>query len=338
MKILYLGHYREDTPLGESSQRFIQGLLLNNEYNIALRPLYLYSNRNKQLNTYSELETKSFDKYDCVIQHTLPTMLSYNKNLGKNIAVVNLQTVNIDYSNTACYLELMDKVYVRSKYSLNKLNIDTDVSIIHEPFDTQEIKDKPKGAFKFFAQGNLESRYNIEKIICAFLSEFNHENDAQLILNILDDDRNISKLIEKINRQLRIRHNINNKIVVFSNRLASDQETELLSTIHCAINIDKADGDAVFTLKNLSYGNMIIAPKNSASADFTNALLIDSFLTNVDHIDYHDNSSHSIYEQWYDVNMDALRSAMREAFMTTTPTNLNTSKFSYQEFQDSLQL
>ena len=150
MNILYLGHYRENTTLGHSSKRFISGLSLNKNYNLTIKPIYIHQNNTQSNNPHMELEKKTFPNYDCVIQHTLPVMLSYNKNFGKNIAVVDLHTLNINHSNYMDYLNLMDKVYVRSNYSHKALeDINTETSIIHEPFDVLNSREKKsKGTYK----------------------------------------------------------------------------------------------------------------------------------------------------------------------------------------------
>lgn len=345
MNILYLGHYRENTKLGESSKRFISGLCLNKNNNLTIRPIYIHQDNTQSNNSYMDLERKTCNHYDCVIQHTLPIMLSYNKNFGKNIAVVDLHTLNIKHSSYINYLNLMDKVYVRSNYSLKAItDLDTTTSIIHEPFDALNVPNhKPQKTYKFLAQGTLESRYNIKKIIRAFITEFDKEHDVQLILNVIADNAKISNLLSNIIHQLRAKHGIDNKIVVFNNKLTPQQEQELFTTVDCSINLDKADSNAEFTLKSLCHKKPVITQKDSASCDFvddSSGFIVDSFLTNIDFLDSYDNSIHTVYEQWYDVKIDSIRETMRKAFLSNDnkQNNINTQQFSYQHFNEIIKL
>lgn len=347
MNVLYLGHYRENTQLGNSSKRFIQGLI-RKDINLSIRPLFYWQECNEKFSNFQHLEQNSSDKYDCVIQHTLPIMFSYNKDLGKNIGVVDLETQGISHSSVVDYLKLMDTIYVRSKYSyLSIKDLIPKIKVVHEPFDPIENYDTQKQeTFKFFAEGNFENRYDLEKIILAFLSEFDNESTVQLILNVSTSNQDVSSTINKIYNKLRIiqKHN-NNKIVVITNQLTGEQKDELLKTIDCAINIDKADSNGLFTIENLLYKNLVITQKQSASCDFINednGLLVDSFSSNVDMNKQYDNSIHSMYEYWYEADFTSLKQKMREACTLSTAAlklkkiNIDDSNFSYTNFVESV--
>ena len=127
--------------------------------------------------------------------------------------------------------------------------------------------------------------------------------------------------------------------------LTGEQKDELLKTIDCAINIDKADSNGLFTIENLLYKNLVITQKQSASCDFIiedNGLLVDRFSANVDMIKQYDNSIHSMYEYWYEADFTSLKQKMREACTISTAAlklkkiNIDDSILSYTNFVESV--
>ena len=345
MNILYLGHYRENTELGISSLRFIHGL--KQKYtNIAIRPVYQFRDQKLEpTEEISTLENNSFDNYDAVIQHTLPNLLSYNKNFGTNICVVNLSTLNIAQSIVPDYLNLMDEVYVRSTYSYNSIQhlLKNKCKIIYEPFEAIEKQDKYKSnMFKFFAYGDLTERYNLKKIVLAFLSEFSTEKLAQLILHVDDDIEKTAKMVSKVYDRLRIPVTDQNKVTILNEEKTQEIHKKILNNIDCSIVLDKVDNDGVSTIHNLLYDNLVITQKNSASCDFVNkdnGFIADSLEVEIDALsNRYDNSIYSIYESCYDTDISSLKRCMREAFCLTPAEkelkklNIDKGKFSYEQF------
>lgn len=349
MNILYLGHYRENTDLGVSSVRFIHGLKQIYD-NIAIRPLYQFQNAKKQVSDeIKELESKSFNKYDCVIQHTLPNLLSYNKNFGKNIGVVDIQTFNLAQSAIPDYLNLMDEIYVRSNYSLKAIDglVNRPVKIIYEPFDEVDVPEEAhKDKYSFFANGSTKDRYNLYKIVLSFLSEFSTENNVELILHGENFEHTVN-LVQKAYDRLRIPSLNDNKIAILNEPQNEETEKRILQHIDCAINIDKADHNGIFTIKNLLYNNIVITQNKSASCDFANqdnAIIADEIQVDVEYLDNrYDNSIFSIYELYYDTTIASLKKCMREAFGLTNNERrlkqlyIDKHKFSYKAFAEALQ-
>jgi hypothetical protein len=350
MNILYLGHYRENTGLGISSLRFVHGLKQKYE-NLAIRPLYEF--RDKRLHAIEdieELEKKSFNKYDCVIQHTLPTLLSYDKNMGKNIGVVNIPTINIAQSVVPDYLNLMDEIYVRSTYSYNNIEklINNKCKVVYEPFDevVDDTDAKRTGTFKFFATGTLEDRYNLKKIVMAFLSEFSTENLVELILHIDGDVRKSANMVHQVYDRLRIPITNENKVTILNEQKTEKNQKTILKNIDCSIVLDKADDSGIVSIQSLLYNNIVITQDRSASCDFVNednGFIVDSYEIGVEDLsNNHDNSIYSIYESYYDADIGSLKTCMRNACTLTSSEkrlkqlNIDKSKFSYKTFINGL--
>ena len=351
MNALYLGHYREDTDLGSSSRRFIHGLI-KKDINLAVRPLYHFRNNTFRLTDQDilKVENAEYNNYDCVFQHTIPVNFCYNKSLGKNIGILDIQTINTQYGSMIDYINLMDKVYLRSSYGikhLKKYAKNTSIDIIPEPFDSiDNTYVKNDDEYRFYAKGNTDNHYNLFKVIVAFLSEFSNETIPQLILYMNDDESKITNMLNKAYKKLNIKAHTSEKIVVVNNKFDEQEEENIIRNAHCAINIDKADSSAIFTIKNLLYKNIIITQKESASCYYVNdnnAILAESYPTNVeDMANAYDNSIYSIYEKWYDTDINSLKSCMRNAYclseneIKSKQCHINTNLFSYNKFCETI--
>ena len=91
MNILYIGNYR-DHPGGWSNASEMWVRVLNKAYPDTLAIRYFnYSQKRRKLSSlYDELEKKSFDKYDVVIQNVLPP---------------DMEKINDAYNIGICYFE-----------------------------------------------------------------------------------------------------------------------------------------------------------------------------------------------------------------------------------------
>ena len=350
MNILYLGHYRENTELGISALRFIHGLKQKYE-NLTIRPLYQFRDKRLQpIDEICKLEEQSFDSYDCVIQHTLPTLLSYDKSFGLNIGVVNIPTINVAQSVIPDYLNLMDEIYVRSSYSYNNIKrlLNTKCKVVYEPFDELELEDTDNkhNTFKFFATGTLEDRHNLKKIVTAFLSEFSTERLVELILHIDGNVEKSANMVQKVYDRLRIPITDENKISILNEQKTEQNQKTILKNIDCSVILDKADDNGIAAIQNILYNNIVITQNKSASCDFINednGFIADSYEIAVENLaNVYDNSVYSIYESYYDTDIASLKQCMRNAYNLTPSEkrlkqlNMNKTKFSYKNFINNL--
>ena len=102
----------------------------------------------------------------------------------------------------------------------------------------------------------------------------------------------------------------------------------------------------MFTIRNLLYKNIVITQKNSASCYYVNdnnGILAESYPTNIDDMENcYDNSIQSIYEKWYDTDINSLKACMRNAYCLSEnetqskKINIDTSLFSYNKFCETI--
>lgn len=364
--ILYIGSYKDNNGFGESSRRFINWLSNDIKINLSIRPLYLInsliSNRldNDQ---YIEYENNSNKKYDTLIQHTLPEYIEYHKDFGKNIAIVDIETLNIKHSGWPDKLNLMDEIWVSSKLSAESLllsGVRTIIKIIPEPYNidtyTQPIKDnffsysdnnKP---FIFYTIGQYAEKKNIKSIILAYLLEFNKNDNVRLFIKTCDHRKQNEDLENIIKYDTSVIKNILRKpdekypdIDTVCGYLSENDILRLHKSSDCYINAAKADGFGASAIEAGLCDNIVINTKNIGSSTYynsTNALMIDSVETSVICSNSIIKNLYTIHENWFEPSINSLRASMRKAYNLSSSekenlsSNFNKNVFSYQNINE----
>lgn len=343
--ILYIGQYKDNTGLGQSCRRFIDYIGSNNKYNLAIRPLYLTqadSTLINNLDKHIEYENNSIKSYDTLIQHTTPDHIEYNKNFGKNIAIVEIETTDIKQSGWVDNLNLIDEIWVGSKFaamSLHESGVVKPIRIVPEPYNLDSYnaeldsffsydndnKDKP---FIFYTIGQYGEKKNIKSIIFAYLLEFSKKDNVRLFIKTCDhrrkneDIENIIKYdIENIKHILRKNNDDYPDIDVLCGYMSDTDTVRLHQSSDCYINTVKGDSFGSSAIEAAICDNLIINTKNIGSSTYfnsTNALMINANTTTVLHSNSNIKNAYTIYEKWFEPSINEIQNAMRKATMIDT--------------------
>jgi hypothetical protein len=357
--ILYIGPYRENNGLGRSSRRFVSALASNPNINLSCRPIF-FTNQlgvsQHELSFISQFEDNLITNVECLIQHGYPDMLEYHKNFGKNIAITEIETENINHTGWIEKLNLMDEVWVGSiaaSESLFKSNIDTMVNVIPEPyniekynepiskdfFDTNDIINDP---FIFYTIGGYKDKKNIQGIILAFLLEFNIYDNVRLFIKTGGDkvdntslETQINNDISKIYKCIRKSPLGSPRIDVLCGDLDNDAITRLHKSSDCYVDSVRADSNASCAIEALLSDNLVITTKNIASnsyINFMNGFVVDSIKSNVYTSDYFYKNSFTIYEEWNEPILPSLQRQMREAYNLSDNRRSKTDTYNKNRF------
>lgn len=366
--ILYIGHYNDNNGLGESCRRYVDCLSSNIKFNLTTRPLYLtnstitdYINNDR----YNEYENNSAKKYDTVIQHTLPDYVEYNKDFGKNIAVVEIETININYAGWADKLNLMDEIWVGSKFAADSLmfsGVYKPIKIIPEPYNLLEYENKKDNFFTyddhncpfiFYTIGQYAEKKNIKSIILAYLLEFNKSDNVRLFIKTCDHRKQNDDLENLIKYDMSVIKNILRKsqddypdVDIVCGYLSSSDIIRLHQSASCYINAAKGDSFGASAIESAICEKIVINTKNIGSSTYfnnTNALMMDCVESTTICSNSMIKNMYTMYEKWFEPSVTNMQKMMRKAYDMTNDkrqglsSNFNKNLFSYNNIYELMQ-
>ena len=194
MKVLYIGHYKENG--GWSQAATDQILALDSVgVDVACRNVTLTQDKENVHPKILELEQKDSYGCDVCIQHVLPHHLIGTDKFKKNISFLELESTSIKNLAWFNHLQQMSEIWVPNQDLLDSLQEDeigVPIKLVHHTFDMNKYTQKypslnvPEalGKFKFYYMGDLNDRKNIESIITCFHSEFDKSENATLVVKV----------------------------------------------------------------------------------------------------------------------------------------------------------
>lgn len=367
--ILYIGPYKENSGLGRSSRRYINALGSNLDFNLSIRPVYFTRNidiTNDNNIDFTEYEDNSASSYDAVIQHGYPDMFVYDSRFGKNIGIVDIETMRLEHTGWIEKINLLDEVIVQSYFSKDALlgsGVKIPVRVVPEPFDIDkydkslyvpffEELQKEANPFMFYFIGNHTEKNNIKGIISAFFMEFTKTDNVRLVIktninttNYADAEQIVAYDIDQIEKALRIyKGDVIPPQILIGNMSDSDI-LRFHASCDCYVNTIKAESLSSSCIESALFGNINIVTSGSGSNTYinnTNGLVAESIMSHVWSPTYYIENTFTIYEKWYEPYIDSIRSKMRKAYELTAEekkskrNNFDRSVFSYEHFNRNI--
>lgn len=338
MNILYLGPYRENNGFGRSARRWLKCLQSQTEHRVCSRPIYLTQNT-----TFDPTENHTFpteengaDQYDCVIQHGVPDVFVYNKNFGKNIGIVDIETANIKHSGWIDNINMLDEIVVGSKFSANCLldgGVKIPIKIIPEPYENYDFPNKTDfffypnkedRPFIFYTIGQYFEKKNILGIALAFMLEFTEDENVKLFIKTGDyykentDLENIIKFdISNMHKAIKRYHVKNNKIDIICGILKDEDIYRLHHSADCYVNSVRSDSLGACAIEAKISNSIVINTDGTGASEYfndLNSITVDAMDVNVYSRDFYSVKTFTTYETWKEPNIYSIRQAMRNAF------------------------
>jgi glycosyltransferase involved in cell wall biosynthesis len=364
--ILYLGSYKDNNGIATSCRRFIDFLASNRKHNLCVRPIFVTNNNaapNIKSDKYLEYENNSLKKYDTLIQHVFPDYMEYNANFGKNIGIVDIETMSIKHSGWINKLNLMDEVWVGSEYSARSLlmsGLTTKIKIIPQPYNLSIYENTPADFFSydqsdkpyiFYTIGQYGDKKNIKSIMMAYLLAFNKVDNVRLFIKTYDSRKDNKILEDLIKNDLADLKNIIRKpsdnypdIDVLCGYVSEKDIVRLHKSSNCYVNASRGDGFGDNSVEAALCGNITINTKNIGSNTYFNSLnsfLIDSRTVPVICGNSMIKNLYTLKEFWYDPSLPSLMNCMKSAYnLHLTPTiekqykqNFSSEIFTYPEIE-----
>jgi hypothetical protein len=362
--VIYIGNYKDNNGLGQSCRRFIDFLAHLPRLNLAIRPLYLTQNIVAPITDserYEEYENNSFKNYDTIIQHTFPDYIEYNKNFGKNIAIVEIETTSIRHSGWVDKLNLMDEVWVGSIFSAESLimsGLTSSIKVIPEPYEISKIQqpresffnyDVDTKPFVFYTIGQYAEKKNIKSIIMSYLLEFSKKENTRLFIKTYNNRKKNEELEDIIKYDISIIKNIIRKpdneyadIDIVCGYLKDNDICRLHQSGDCYVNAVRGESFPSCSVEASLLGKLTINTKNTASSTYfngNNSINVDSIDSVVLCSNSYIKNMYTMNEKWKEPSISDLRKCMRKAYSLSKTekmeysSNFDQNIFSYEQIK-----
>lgn len=337
MKILFIGHYRENGGWAEASRNYILAIK-EAGIDIVCRNVTLTSD-NQIPKEIEKLENKSSEDADICIQHVLPHHIIGTNKFKKNIAIFDSESTSIKDLTWLEYLKLVDEVWVPNKDLQKSLTNDGINSVWVSPHccDIEKYTKKykelnlpiDKNVFKFYYVGDWNDRKNLGAIIRCFHSEFDETDNVSLILKInkfgKSPDQLSSELqafIQAEKNKLRIYDDISKykKEMIITSYLSDDQLCSLHQYCDCFVCPSHGEAWSIPSFEAMAFGNTPICTNFGGPKDFIDPLnkntgyLIDGVETPCICSDAAFREIFTAKEHWIQPSEALIKKAMRDAY------------------------
>jgi glycosyltransferase involved in cell wall biosynthesis len=334
MKILYIGHYKENSGWSKAATDLINAID-SVGIDITCRNIKLTDRMPNVDNNILELEKKPLSNIDICIQHVLPHHLSGTSKFKKNIAYYVGESNTLRYNNWLSNLKLMDEIWVPNHDSLNNMKSDglNNIQCVPHAFSLSKYKKKnlhrinfgsKNSTFKFYYIADLNERKNIESVIKCFHSEFHKDEPVSLILKIkkfgvdpVELQKHVNNICDSIKKTLRIYKSTEDyhKEIIISEDMSEEQIDILHLSCDCLINTTHGEGWSIPSFDAMCFGRTPICGNEGGPKEFIKDKNAGTLVNGVRGICEHaDPAFPNIFtgrESWFVPDEEEVKSAMR---------------------------
>jgi len=288
MKILYIGHYKENSGWSQCALNNIAALY-KSDVDLVCRNVKLTESTCNLPEYIKELENKNLNDIDYCIQHVLPHHITGTDRFKKNIGYFVHELDSIKYHQWYHNLELLDQIWVA--------NNDQKASLINDGFATDKLKvvphtfdmssydkglgkisfDRQNNNFKFYFVCEIDDRKNIDSIIRCFHSEFHSSEPVSLILKIkrsgIDPESlrsGIRKLCNEVKSGMRLYPELQDyhEEIIITENFTDEQMRILHSSCDCYVGPTHGEGWGIPAFDAMCYGNTPICSNEGGPKEY----------------------------------------------------------------------
>jgi glycosyltransferase involved in cell wall biosynthesis len=340
MKVLFIGCYRDGTGYGHAAADYILALDAAG-VDVACRPLKLNNHDYQPNQRILELENKVCRGPDIVIQHTLPHLMEYCGKIPTNLALFASETSHFRGSSWAAALNNMDGVIVINEQmagACRKSGVEgpilrvphaTDISRFEKSYEPlPELQPlKTDGGFVFYTIGEMHRRKNLAALLKAYYLEFNQEDNVSLVVKTWKDgssnqelDKHIRAFNEQIIKGLKIHGSQEDRfpsVVFLLDRLTEEGMMRLHAS--CDVFVQPSYGEAwsIPAFDAMAMGKTPIVTDCTGYQEYVdndNGWLVTTHREPCFGMTETFADLYKGDEEWWSVDVPALRRAMREAY------------------------
>lgn len=336
-KVLYIGNYKDGTGWSHAAIDYISALDFVG-IDVVPRAIKLNNINVEYPERIKELEKKSTENCDVVIQHVLPHLMTYDSRFRKNIGLFVNETDNYIDMGWSSYLNTMDELWVPNFSmidSAKKSGVSTHMEYIPHACDINKYTKSyyklniPElhGDFVFYWIGEFTNRKNLLALLKAFHSEFHSNEPVSLLiktfvsgLNDRDAHNRVSEFCNRLKQSLKLYKNIedyHNEIII-TQRLSEEQICSLHQTGDCHICSSSGEAWSIPTFDAMGFSKPIIANNIAGINEFVinnrTGLLVDNHPTIVNDVLDSFPDLFTANEIWKSIDILHLRTLMRRIY------------------------
>lgn len=336
MKVLYIGHYKENSGWSKAAIDLISAID-SVGIDIVCRNIKLTDKRFELPSRIMELEKKPLSGIDFCIQHVLPHHLVGTSKFKKNIACYIGESNTLKYNSWLSNLRLTDEIWLPNKDLISNLNNDgvnmSNLRYIPYAFDLSKYQTKidarinfgkKNNTFKFYYIADLNERKNIESIIKCFHSEFHRYEPVSLVLKVKkfgihpqELHTYIKNMCESIKKTLRIYPKVEDYLeeIIITDDMTEEQISILHNSCDCLINTTHGEGWSIPAFDAMCFGKTPICGNEGGPKEFIKDKNSGTLVKGVRGICEHSDPAFSnIFtgrESWFVPDEEEIKSAMR---------------------------
>lgn len=325
MKILYIGHYRDGTGWGNAA---INNILAMDSAGINVVPRAItYENKDSDYpEKIKQLEQQDSSDADICIQHTLPSLYTYNSKYKKNIGFLACETDNFKDTGWQYGCNIMDELWVPSLYSKGSCRLSgvtKPINVVPHSLDMSKYKTDENSnkiqelipTYNFIFVGEFIERKNLKALLRAFHSEFETSEPVNLVVKTSKSTlENVQQYMKQLKTGLKNKKTYKNEIVICG-RLNFEDYVSVISQCHSFVMPSRGEGFCIPALEAMALGLPVLYTSGIGVQDYAHGISVESHTDDcfgaVDTIPYLDNSNSS----WKEISVSKLRFAMRSQYM-----------------------
>jgi len=347
MKILFISNYRDGYNGWSEAALLYLKAMYSAGLNVVCRPIKLNEYNGLVPEHVLEMESKSLNNIDIVIQNVLPNHMVYSKKFKYNIGLYYKETVENKHHIWDDALNMMDILWVPTQtMKIEDKEINENIDVVSVPYDPQEFIDvKPlyipyKENYAFYWVGDLNRRKNLKCLIAAYYLGFTDIDCTSLIIKAskfgsspsqVQDE--VMKLCMVVADSLRIYNSFEDypRITIIGEQLSRDAILGLHKSCDCFVYPSFGEAWGLPMMDALASGNILVASENGGALEMNtpNTILVKGQIKTVQGM----KSLPGLYtgrEKWIDTDPSDLCKAMRSAYERKPIENTIIDKFSIE--------
>ena len=335
MKVLFIGCYRDGTGWAKAAGDYILAMDAAG-IDVVCRPLKLNDNNMRIHPRLMELEQKSLRGSDICIQNVLPHHMDYNGLFDKNIALYFTETDRFTESTWANKINLMDEAWVSCEQMVQASKtsgVEIPIKVIPCAADINKyLTPRPKLAipelqekFCFYFIGDSTRRKNLVALLKAYHLEFETHEQIALVIkttkygeNPEETLENLKNICNTVKTNLKLYPSLDkyNYELLITEHISEEELCSLHTSCHCFVMPSFGEAWCIPAFDAMGFGSTPICSNIGGPADFLKDAGFLVECTDEPVFGMTDTFS-DIYvgrENWWNINVNALRKQMRELY------------------------
>lgn len=338
LKILFIGHFREGSGWANSAIDYV--LAMDSVgLDVVPRTVKLGGTPGPLPERFLELEKKSSRDCNVAISFTLPHHFEYHGAFDLNIGLYSVETSDFRASGWARKINMLDEAWVpceAAQHASGSSGVEIPVHVIPHTFNTGKYK-KDYGTFPnheicenftFYTIGEFVRRKNLADLVKAFHLEFRRSEPVALAIKTskfgMPPDKmrgEVQKFCDEVKSGLKLYKNLNDykKEVIITDRLSEEQLYSLHQTADVFVLPSRGEACGIPAVDGMAFGKTPIVTEFTGLSEYVPSRCGYHVDSNSDHVfgTNHDDTFPFLFcgrEQWENVDIRDLRSAMRQAY------------------------